>query len=72
MCIFGVGLILAIERAGLEYLHLCSICIRCVQGKDLCEAELRSIIVAHDLNHDGVFDEVPKSIALLMCSCAVY
>jgi hypothetical protein len=34
----------------------------CVQGKDLSEAELQSIIAAHDLNHDGVFDEVARSM----------
>ena len=30
----------------------------CMQGKDLSEAELQDIIARHDLDHNGVFDEV--------------
>ena len=30
----------------------------CMQGKDLSDAELQDIIARHDLDHNGVFDEV--------------
>ena len=46
------------------------------QGKNLSEVELQAIIAAHDLDHNGVFDEVPHTIpnasiylALLSQSC---
>ena len=32
------------------------------QGKDLSEAELQGIIAMHDLDHNGVFDEVVDTL----------
>ena len=37
------------------------------QGKDLSEAELQGITAKHDLDHNGVFDEVLTLCVKLSC-----
>ncbi len=42
--------------------------VLCVQGKNLSEAELQGIIAMHDLDCNGVFDEVLCMFILALVS----